>query len=180
VATCRRRPRVEAISGGGPDEAWATWTWAACSQVAQRGLMVRPGNGGGSAERLYIRMAGWPSASSSVTRRRGQAHLRSAQNHSTPSSRRAWKSRSCPMVSPFRGDGREVYHQWSRQAIYPQDRGTRPRRLAIGVSHLTPSFRKGESTPRAEKNQDGTKADRTPPRTLMYPAFEIFFLTTIR
>jgi len=30
------------------------------------------------------------------------------------------------MVSPFRGDGREVYHRWSRQAIYPQDRGTRP------------------------------------------------------
>jgi hypothetical protein len=37
----------------------------------------------------------------------------------------------------------------------------RGRRVARGTPHLTPSFRRGESTPSAGSNQDGATADRT-------------------
>jgi hypothetical protein len=53
VSTWRGRPRLEVIGGGGAGGGGAAGSCAACSQAAQQGLRVQPGNGLGSLERLH-------------------------------------------------------------------------------------------------------------------------------
>src|SRR2546430_6313188 len=83
VSTWRGRPRVETLRGGGQPGGWGSCSWA-CSQEAQGGLRVRPGNGFGSVERLGGGMLGLAGLCGEAMHRLGQASCSITNNQRSP------------------------------------------------------------------------------------------------
>ena len=79
----------------------AAWAWLSAHSRYQVGLMMRPGNGFGSAERLVEGLAGRRSVDSIATGRRSHSQEQSTPRHRSPSRRRGHKILGVYHLIPF-------------------------------------------------------------------------------
>ena len=126
VDLTRAVPGGEMISGGGALEA-RRWVAEACSQAAQWGLWMRPGNGVGSLERLRDGGVGVGGSRPGMIRAKGHAHRSMTYSHRSPKSKKLIEK---PIryhgTSPFPVVKEGVLYRIFRLRNDPHDRGTRP------------------------------------------------------